>query len=310
MFSHVLVVSALHPKALFALAMFQVSIECLDHRDDKTPRQLDFFGEVEEEAEEPVEEAAPDWRVENARATMGASLIRRAYRRQSANWDHDHCCGCWAKFMETDASDVLTEGYATYTEYDWVCGNCYEELRHILKWKLAPARMAQLLARQDVRLRVSRDNEWIPEIRTLFLEYANSLGVDLAFQDFERELANLPGEYNRALGKGSLLVALLDGKPVGCVGVRPLHRPQSESICEMKRLYVRLEARGTGLGEALARAVIDEGRRLGYSAMRLDSLPGMDQAIQLYSSLGFRQIEPYRYNPIEGSVFMELQLEV
>ena len=148
-------------------------------------------------------------------------------------------------------------------------------------------------------------DDWIPEIRKLFVEYGQSLGIDLGFQDFDRELANLPGEYNWTLGKGCLLIALHHGKPVGCVACRPQH----ELTCEMKRLYVRPEARGTGVGEALARAIIDEARRLGYEGMRLDSLPFMQKAVQLYGRLGFQTIEAYRHNPVEGSTFMELQLQ-
>jgi putative acetyltransferase len=285
----------------------RVSIGSLKDRNDQQ-QQLDLSPLDEPGAETVEEDAAPaaDWRLNNARPLRGASLIRHAFHRYQPRWETEHCSGCWAKFMEESRSDVLNEGYSTYTEYDWVCGNCYEELRGPMHWKLAPAKIAALLTTGGVTIRHAHEQDWIPEIRQLFLEYAQSLGLDLGFQDFDRELANLPGEYNWALGKGCLLIALNDGKPVGCVACRPFQG----TLCEMKRLYVRPEARETGVGEALSRAIVDEGRRLGYTAMRLDSLPFMERAIQLYRRLGFHQIEPYRHNPVEGTVFLELNLEV
>ena len=257
---------------------------------------------------EPAEEPTDDWRMNNARCLQGCSLIRRHFRAPQGQ-PLEHCIGCWAKFSEKGGSDMLDEGYCTYSEYDWVCGNCYEELRKPMHWKLAPARVAQLLTTVGGRIHQAHQDEWIPDVRAMFLEYAQSLGIDLGFQDFDRELAELPGEYNRVLGKGCLLVGTIDERPAGVVGCRPWrHHSAEDPICEMKRLYVRPDFRGTGLGEALARAVIDEARRLGYSRMRLDSLPGMEKAIRLYESLGFVRIEPYRLNPIEGSVFLELKL--
>ena len=273
----------------------------MEDREESQQQRLDFSQNAA-----PVEEdEVQDWRINNARALKGASLIRHAFHPSERRWDHENCSGCWAKFMEEGRPDVLNEGYSTYTEYDWVCGNCYEELRGPMHWKLAPARMAQLLTTGGITIRHAHEEDWIPEIRTLFVEYAQSLGIDLGFQDFKSELASLPGEYNWSLGKGCLLIALDHGKPVGCVGCRPFH----EMTCEMKRLYVRPESRGSGVGEALARGIVDEARRLGYERMRLDSLPFMEQAVQLYDRLGFVRIGPYRHNPVEGSVFMELKLQ-
>ena len=142
----------------------------------------------------------------------------------------------------------------------------------------------------------------VAEVRELFREYAASLGFDLDFQGFEAELARLPGEYTAP--DGVLLVARRDEVCVGCIGVRRL----ADDVCEMKRLYVRPSARGGKLGRRLAEASIAEACDLGYRAMRLDTVPWMHEAIGLYESLGFVRIAPYRHNPIEGAVYMELGL--
>jgi ribosomal protein S18 acetylase RimI-like enzyme len=252
---------------------------------------------------EPTPDETPDWRFHNAHSLRGASLMRRAYRNLAPGVDHGNCTGCWAKFLETAAPDALNEGYTTYTESDWLCGSCFEDLKTPLDLKLAPDRMARLLE-SGVTIHQAHVEDWIPDVRQLFVEYAQSLGIDLGFQDFDRELAELPGQYNRTLGKGSLLVAAVDGRPGGVVACRPWEG----DICEMKRLYVRPEFRGSGLGEALARAIIDDARALGYRAMRLDTLPGMESAQRLYEGLGFRPIAPYRANPIAGTVYLELAL--
>ena len=144
--------------------------------------------------------------------------------------------------------------------------------------------------------------ERLAAVRALFQEYAASLGFDLGFQDFRRELQGLPGEYAPTAGR--LLLALVAGEPAGCVGLRPL----AGNACEMKRLYVRREHRGSGLGRALVEAVVSEARAAGYECMRLDTVPQMREARTLYASFGFREIEPYRFNPIVGTAFMELDL--
>jgi GNAT superfamily N-acetyltransferase len=145
---------------------------------------------------------------------------------------------------------------------------------------------------------VVRERSDVEEVRALVREYAASLPFALDFQDFDRELNELPGDY--APPRGALLLA----RGAGCVGLRPIDK----TTCEMKRLYVRPSARGTGLGRRLAEAAITEARTLGYKRMRLDTVPGMDSAQSLYERLGFEDIAPYRANPIPGARFLELQL--
>ena len=144
--------------------------------------------------------------------------------------------------------------------------------------------------------------EDLPEIKRLFEEYADSLEINLDFQGFQEELTALPGDY--AAPGGCLLLALWEGHVAGCVALRQF----SPSICKMKRLYTRPQFRGLRIGQALCEEVIVRARRLGYERMRLDTLPSMVQAKGLYLSLGFREIEPYRFNPVEGASFMELIL--
>lgn len=139
-------------------------------------------------------------------------------------------------------------------------------------------------------------------MRDLVSEYARSLGVDLSFQNLERELAELPGAY--APPRGRLLLALCGEEPAGCVALRPL----DGSTCELKRLYVRPAFRGVGLGLRLAVEAISAARELGYRRIRLDTLPEMDAAQALYRSLGFEPIEPYTENPVPGARFYELRL--
>lgn len=144
--------------------------------------------------------------------------------------------------------------------------------------------------------------------RELFEEYAAWLGLNLCFQNFEKELAELPGEYVPPSGR--LFLAIENDQIAGCVAVRKIGAGNTApNICEMKRLYVRPAFRGLGLGRTLTETVIDAAREVGYHRMRLDTLPGkMDQAIAMYRSLGFKNIEPYYNNPVEGAAFMELEL--
>jgi putative acetyltransferase len=148
----------------------------------------------------------------------------------------------------------------------------------------------------------AKSKKELGHIRELFLEYAKSLNFNLCFQDFEKELKELPGEY--APPEGSLLLAIYENNIAGCVALRKL----SEGICEMKRLYVRPAYRGSEIGKKSAVKIIEQARKIGYKKMRLDTIPSMAEAIELYRSLGFKEIEPYRYNPIKGAIYMEIEL--
>jgi ribosomal protein S18 acetylase RimI-like enzyme len=152
----------------------------------------------------------------------------------------------------------------------------------------------------DIRLaELPRD---LGEVRNLFREYADRLDIDLEFQDFEAEVAGLPGKYEPPAGR--LLLAWNGTETVGCIGLRPL----GGNACEMKRLYVRPQARGEQLGRRLAERICKEAREAGYLRICLDTLPTMASAQKLYESLGFKAIEPYVFNPIPGSKFLALDL--
>lgn len=144
--------------------------------------------------------------------------------------------------------------------------------------------------------------EQISIARELFLEYADSLKIDLCFQGFDKELKGLPGEY--APPQGRLFLFYYDNQLAGCAALRK----QDDGIGEMKRLYLKPTFRGKGIGRAIANHIISEARSVGYKRLRLDTLPMMKEAIPLYRSLGFQEIKPYRVNPIVGALYMELQL--
>jgi len=142
--------------------------------------------------------------------------------------------------------------------------------------------------------------------RTLFREYQAALGVDLCFQGFDHEVDSLPGAY--APPRGCLLLAGTNEDPLGCAALRPLQDLGDATCAEMKRLYVRLAARGTGLGRALAQAVIAEARQRGYAELKLDTLAQMHAARDLYRRLGFRECPAYYHNPLGGTLYMALSL--
>ena len=144
------------------------------------------------------------------------------------------------------------------------------------------------------------------EVRTIFREYAAGLGVDLCFQNFEEELAGLPGDY--AAPRGALLVARVDGQLAGCCALRALDGSDYPNACEMKRLYVRDAFRGLGLGRQLAEAALDAARRAGYDCVLLDTLDDMEAARALYEDLGFAAIPPYYHNPIAGAHYLKATL--
>jgi ribosomal protein S18 acetylase RimI-like enzyme len=140
-------------------------------------------------------------------------------------------------------------------------------------------------------------------VQGLFREYADGLGVDLCFQGFEEELSTLPGKYQPP--NGQLLIASGPDDAAGCVAMRPI----DAQTCEMKRLYVRPQARGENIGRRLVERIIDDARRAGYARICLDTLPSMTTAQSLYRSLGFVATEPYVFNPIAGTIFMALNLD-
>lgn len=149
--------------------------------------------------------------------------------------------------------------------------------------------------------------EQLAATRLIFQEYAHQLGVDLCFQNFEAELAGLPGDY--APPQGCLLLALVDGEIAGCCAMRPLETVDYANACEMKRLYVRPAFRGFGLGRQLAEAVLDAARIAGYHSLLLDTLNDMEAARALYEDLGFKDIPPYYHNPIAGAHYLKVELQ-
>ncbi len=157
-----------------------------------------------------------------------------------------------------------------------------------------------------IRLQTPDTPEQFDAARGLFREYAQDLGIDLCFQNFDAELATLPGDY--AEPQGALLLAFVDGGLAGCGAFRPLHDVDYANACEMKRLYVRPAFRRFGLGRMLAEALIDRAVQAGYSAMLLDTLDDMESARGLYATLGFVEVPPYYFNPIAGAHYLKVDL--
>jgi GNAT superfamily N-acetyltransferase len=153
-----------------------------------------------------------------------------------------------------------------------------------------------------IKIIEANTTELIDQTKELVREYARSLEFDLDFQDFDQEMEDFPGQY--ASPGGCLYIALDATQAMGCVALRDL----GKGICEMKRLFVKPLFRGQKVGRLLAEAIIKAARDMGYDYMRLDTVPSMKQANMLYAALGFKQIPPYRFNPIEGAAFFELNL--
>jgi len=154
-----------------------------------------------------------------------------------------------------------------------------------------------------IKIVEANTKEFVEKTKELIREYAQSLEFDLGFQDFDQEMENFPGQY--AFPKGCLYIALDANQLIGCVALRDL----GQGICEMKRLYVKPYFRGQKVGKLLAEVVIKAARDMGYDYMRLDTIPSMRHANMLYNALGFKQITPYRFNPLEGATFFELNLK-
>ena len=162
------------------------------------------------------------------------------------------------------------------------------------------------LAPTKVELLTPETPALLEATRSIFREYAGSLGIDLCFQNFDAELLALPGEY--APPQGALLLALVAGEVAGCGALRPLPGSDYANACEMKRLYVRPAYRQFGLGRLIAQALLDRGVQAGFSAMLLDTLDDMEAARGLYARLGFEEIAPYYFNPIPGAHYLKADL--
>ena len=158
----------------------------------------------------------------------------------------------------------------------------------------------------SITLRTPSTPAELDAVRDIFREYASTLGVDLCFQGFDAELAQLPGDY--AEPRGALLVAVVEGAVAGCCALRPLDTADYPNASEMKRLFVRKAFRGFGLGRELAEAMLDRARQAGYACVLLDTLDDMESARALYTDLGFEEIPPYYHNPIAGAHYLKVDI--
>jgi len=159
---------------------------------------------------------------------------------------------------------------------------------------------------EPIHIQALEGTQQIDQVRAIFIEYANSLDIDLCFQNFETELANLPGDY--APPRGALFVAWSAHDMVGCCALRPLDSADYPNACEMKRLYVRPALRGCGLGRRLAEAVMQAAKQADYAYVLLDTLSEMETARAMYQELGFVEVAPYYFNPIEGAHYLMARL--
>ncbi len=166
--------------------------------------------------------------------------------------------------------------------------------------------MKPIMASEPIQIKALESLDQVDQVRALFKEYASSLNIDLCFQNFEAELANLPGDY--APPRGALFFARSGNDMVGCCALRPLDTADYPNACEMKRLYVRPALRGCGLGRRLAEAVMQAARQADYAHVLLDTLSEMETARAMYQELGFVEIAPYYFNPIEGAHYLMARL--
>lgn len=158
----------------------------------------------------------------------------------------------------------------------------------------------------SIQIQALSEPSELAELRALLTEYARSLNIDLCFQNFEAELTALPGDY--APPRGTLMLARARNELVGCCALRPLDTVDYPNACEMKRLYVRPALRGSGIGRRLAEAVMEAAQQAGYATMLLDTLSEMETARAMYQDLGFTEVPPYYYNPIEGAHYLMARL--
>ena len=164
----------------------------------------------------------------------------------------------------------------------------------------------QTQTQPQVRITAIAEGQSLAPVREIFREYAAGLGVDLCFQQFDEELAGLPGDY--AAPRGALLLATVNGELAGCCALRPLDNADYPNASEMKRLYVRHAFRGLGLGRELVEATLDAARQAGYACVLLDTLDDMEAARTLYEDLGFEEVPPYYHNPIPGAHYLKASL--
>ncbi|HEY3049941.1 MAG TPA: GNAT family N-acetyltransferase [Polaromonas sp.] len=162
------------------------------------------------------------------------------------------------------------------------------------------------MQRPSIQIITPDTPELLEATRQIFSDYAEQLGIDLCFQNFEAELADLPGSY--APPQGALLLALVDGEVAGCCALRALDTVDYPNASEMKRLFVRKAFRRFGLGRQLAEAALDAARVAGYHSVLLDTLDDMESARALYAELGFAEIPPYYHNPIAGAHYLKVDL--
>ena len=158
----------------------------------------------------------------------------------------------------------------------------------------------------DIKFITPESGPQLDATRQIFREYADQLGVDLCFQNFDAELSGLPGEY--APPRGALLLAMVNGEVAGCCALRPLDSVDYPNSCEMKRLYVRKGSRGLGLGRQLVEAMLETARMAGFDTMLLDTLDDMEAARALYQDRGFEEIPPYYHNPVAGAHYLKVML--